>query len=523
MPDTVSVGETNMESGKNPSPAAAEEFQVIQKIMLPHIEGKEPGPLHTVVTDPEGNLYYSDEMNHSVVALCNDGALRWHKTKRGNAPGEFWYPRGLSLGFIQSKGETIRCLAVADACNRRVQFLDLEGTSLSVWTHAKEIPFGEIADVRFIEENVDDESDEVVAGFWYVLDRGNHRLCRLNLDGSFLDQTGRGFPQNLEKRWAVTEVFFSKSAKDLKSLADASPFDFSFYPDRILGSTIDSLFVSEANSLRLKQVIPPHLLPICIDNSDSFKWVAADGTGLLAWDRSHSRLMRHGSRGDEWEAVKIVGEPISSDQASDKYWLQSEDSVGMWEWPIADMQQKCEQPERYPWILQSAVKEMNQFDRSAFQNSVEAGLAYMDEEIKLTDYILLMGENDVSQGFVDGMLGHAPIFPIECEKILQRIQETMHCWCLSQLERYLAGPSGTISPEIPMDLEQMQKSLAEQICVRMASLQKRIDGLSCRLQLIIPNDDASNPNPWKTVALISHKNLEFARQWITGWSGITIS
>ena len=105
MPDTVSVGETNMESDKNPSPAAAEEFQVIQKIMLPHIEGKEPGPLHTVVTDPEGNLYYSDEMNHSVVALCNDGALRWHKTKRGNAPGEFWYPRGLSLGFIQSKGD----------------------------------------------------------------------------------------------------------------------------------------------------------------------------------------------------------------------------------------------------------------------------------------------------------------------------------------------------------------------------------------------------------------------------------
>jgi hypothetical protein len=75
--------------------------QVIKTVDLPGVEKTEAGPLHTIVTDLSGNIYYSDEFNHSVVSLDDTGRLRWFRSRRGNAPGEFYYPRGLALGWIK--------------------------------------------------------------------------------------------------------------------------------------------------------------------------------------------------------------------------------------------------------------------------------------------------------------------------------------------------------------------------------------------------------------------------------------
>lgn len=37
--------------------------QVLESIALPRSRQAVPGHLHTIVTDPEGNIYYSDETN----------------------------------------------------------------------------------------------------------------------------------------------------------------------------------------------------------------------------------------------------------------------------------------------------------------------------------------------------------------------------------------------------------------------------------------------------------------------------
>jgi hypothetical protein len=387
---------------KAPSAPAENTPRIIQILTLPHFGETAPGPLHTIVTDPDGNIYYSDEINDSVVSLKGDGSVRWHRTQRGAAPGEFWYPRGLSLGWIRLHGESIRCLAVADAWNRRIQFLDIEGNPLTIWTHGSKKPFGEVADVRFIPGNMNPNAGETPLGFWYVLDRGNHRLCKLDMEGIILDQIGRCLPKNMEKRWAAPEIFFGKDSRDCKIPTNVSPLDFTFYPNRILGNTVDSLFVCESRQRELKQIIPPHLIPLRIDDIDNLEWIAVDSSGLLAWDRFGNQLIRRSSPHSEYEHARIIGEPVSSNRPSDEFWVQAEDSIRMCKWEIADDRPEYGSPDLCPWFLRSVEKEIDRLDLPAVQKAVEACLAYVDEEVNLADTILAMGEKDVSQGFVDG-------------------------------------------------------------------------------------------------------------------------
>jgi hypothetical protein len=512
------------ESMKTLSVPAANAPRIIQNLSLPHFGETAPGPLHTIVTDPDGNIYYSDEINHSVVSLKSDGSVRWHRTRRGAALGEFWYPRGLSLGCLQLHGETIRCLAVADAWNRRVQFLDVEGNPLTIWTHGGKQPFGEVADARFIPGNMNPKAGMAPVGFWYVLDRGNHRLCKLDMEGSILDQIGRCLPKSMEKRWAAPEIFFGKASKDGKTFADVSPLDFTFFPNRILGNTADSLFVCESNSRELKQIIPPHLIPVCIDNDDNLEWIAADSSGLLGWDRVGNQLMRRSGPHSEYEQVEIIGEPVPSNRPSDEFWMQAEDSIGMCKWPIAADRLEGGHSEFYPWFIQSGEKGLDLLDPPAVQKAVEACLTYVDEEIKLADTILAMGEKDVSQGFVDGMSGHIPVFPNKCALFLQGVHEILHNWCLDQLGRHLAGALEIKLPEHSANPRQMQEGLAIQIGIRLADIQKRKRDLNDRLssQTTSAGADAITPDPWTKVALISRSHLEFAQEWLANWSGVSI-
>ena len=114
-------------------PSKPATLRVLEQFGLPRCTGKPAGPVHTIVTDSSGNLYYSDELNHSVVSLNPDGSMRWHRSEHGPKTGAFHYPRGISLGFIQKEEKLVECLAVCDSWNHRVQFLDNAGNPIVVW------------------------------------------------------------------------------------------------------------------------------------------------------------------------------------------------------------------------------------------------------------------------------------------------------------------------------------------------------------------------------------------------------
>ncbi len=61
--------------------------RLAQSIPLPRSGGHQPGPIHTIVSGPAGEVYYSDEINHSVCSLDGSGEIRWQRTARGNAAG----------------------------------------------------------------------------------------------------------------------------------------------------------------------------------------------------------------------------------------------------------------------------------------------------------------------------------------------------------------------------------------------------------------------------------------------------
>ena len=121
----------------------------IRHLDLPPLAGP-PGPLHTVLEDIQGNIYYSDEIHHSVVSLNHRGELRWHCGTKGSEPSQFRYPQGMSLGWIHHDGSPQRCIAISDSWNRRIQFLSLDGQYLLSWSRGGDTPFSEVADIRFI-------------------------------------------------------------------------------------------------------------------------------------------------------------------------------------------------------------------------------------------------------------------------------------------------------------------------------------------------------------------------------------
>jgi hypothetical protein len=517
------ISEIIMES-MNPPVLTPNAPRIIQSLELPHFGETAPGPLHTILTTPDGSIYYSDELNHTVVSLNGDGSIRWQKTKHGTTPGEFWYPKGLSLGYLQLHGDMIHCLAVADSWNRRVQFLGSDGNILSVWTHAGEMPFGEVADIRFVAERAGSGDNNPWVGFWYVLDRGNHRLCRMAINGNLVDQIGRCLPRKIQRRWAIPEIFFSEVCQDIEALACPAPCDFTFYPEGILGNALDALFIIESGYPSLKQIAPPHLFPLHLCPGSTFRWIAADASGLLAHDPAGKRLWRQSIQGKEFDQAGITGRPVFSNLSSDEVWLQIYDRIEKYKWDAATCRPEYNHSESYPWISWSASKETKRLDPADVSKAIEGCLARLDEEIKLADTILAMGEKDVSPQFLEGMSGHIPDIAVKCSWALQKIHENLHWWCLGRLEHHLAGSQGHKTSELSEHLRQMQGILAKEIEIRIADIQKRVDDLSARMQSqkAGSNNGASIPHSWMKVASMSKSNLEFARKWASGWSGIRI-
>src|SRR3954451_8287124 len=100
------------------------------------LSGNKPlGPLHSLIRDRKGKVYLSDELNHKVLCLTEQGELLWWRGVDSADPIQFRYPRGLALGRISSENAGLAdCLAVCDSWNNRVVFLSLErGSPIGEW------------------------------------------------------------------------------------------------------------------------------------------------------------------------------------------------------------------------------------------------------------------------------------------------------------------------------------------------------------------------------------------------------
>jgi hypothetical protein len=489
-------------------PISANPHHCEKSFALPRVGDAVPGHLHTIVVDTAGNMYYSDEFNHSVVSLDGDGALRWHKTKRGTAAGEFWYPRGLSIGSLQVEGETVQCLGIADAWHRRVQFLDLDGKPRAVWTHGGGEAFGEVSDVRFIPEGADSN-----AGFWYVLDRGNHRLYRIGQDGVILDRMGQQFPQNLEKSWSVPALFFSDAANLDSIRCKIAPHDFSFYPNRILGNSADALYLCEADSRRLKVVIPPHLLPVCRGYKGELQWIMADESGFLAWNRDESMLIRFLDEEGENDQARINGEPIMSNISFPQFWLQAEDSIQRMRWNYPVTYNKKKHLGSNPWMFESAAEEMRLIDPAAAEQSINSYLAEVDKELEIADYIVGSADEHFVAQTVDKLLERLYWLKIRCNSAMSELRGALHHWSVGKLLCLFAKVSE--SQAQITSANKLLNDLHAKIEIRLEGIRERINTLDRKIsQMTAADSDTGELRARLDAARISKEALKYLRELV---------
>jgi hypothetical protein len=314
-------------------------------IKLPHLDC-EPGPIHTILHDGH-NIYYSDEVNHSIVSLNTSGAVCWHRSKKGNAPGEFHYPKGIELGWINEKGARIQCVAVCDSWNRRIQFFDHAGGFIAIWDRAEDIIFSDPVDIRFIAASDDCESPN---SYWLILDRGHHTLFGLDQSGNLIHRIGRCFPDNLESHWPTPGDSPNPQAPSTDCLSACLPYDPLFLPSRIFGNTHEALFVWEPKSRCLKQSVSGNLLPIWIDLPPGAEWVGVDASGLLCHDAAAGLLRSYDITAKSWLSLPIEGTPVQSGRTSNEVWTQNNSLIQHWICEL-DEEEKGGQDKSQPWML----------------------------------------------------------------------------------------------------------------------------------------------------------------------------
>jgi len=286
--------------------------------MLPRFE-QDPGPLHTLLQDADGNIYYTDEINHILAALTAAGEIRWHRGGRGNGMCEFHYPKGMELGWITENHGKTRCIAVCDSWNRRIQFFDLDGGFLSSWKAAGELPFSDAVDIRFLDASGADED----RSFWVVLDRGHHCLLGLDLAGLPLFRIGQPFYENLEPKWPTPNSVAAEPRHPVDLIRESSSYDPLFMPLRIFGSSQEALFIWEPNSRRLKQVFLGNLLPVWIEPPAGAEWIGADEEGLLAFNKATSLISFCDFKSRIWRCARVEGVPVPGGCSTREIWMQN--------------------------------------------------------------------------------------------------------------------------------------------------------------------------------------------------------
>ncbi len=365
--------------------------------------GRPPGPLHTILQDGGGTLYYTDEINHCVASLDPAGDLRWFRAAHGGGQGEFHYPKGLDLGWIVNNGGPIRCVAVADSFNHRVQFFDLDGGYLGVWNSAGENAFGEVVDIRYAG---DQSGTDIDGPSWLVLDRGHHCVLTLDMNGRMLGKTGRPFYASLESNWPNPGDGQATCAANPECRPGSFPYDPLFMPLRLFGSSGEGLFVWEPVTRRLKQIMQNHLLPVWIEPPPDADWIAADETGFLVYCQAEHSLSAYDTDARIWKTLTVEGVPVSSGRSSREIWLQSGSQIQ--HYICQDPPGKASSKEAGPVVRARArfLDEIGQLLRSRYPESV---LRQLQE---LGGRFVSLGEMDSGlEHLVPGSIPAKPLVP----------------------------------------------------------------------------------------------------------------
>jgi len=438
--------------------------QLIQSITLPALGQSAPGPLFAVAAGPQGNIFYSDEMNHSVVALDQDGKLRWARAGKGKGNDDFHYPRGLAPGELDCAGSRQSCLAVADSWNCRVKFLDMAGNVIETWTGAGGKAFGEIADVKFIAA-VDDASGQ--QGMWYVLDKGSHCLLAFGVSGELVSRSGRCFPPALESRWAVPRWFLAADPEALTLAEEFPACDAVFYPERILGDSHWNLSVVEPGLGRIKVVRPPHLLPISPGAAHAVEWVAGSAHGFLGWQRTSGQLMRFSNNGLQ-EQMEIAGVPLASNSSVDEFWIQADDRLQRWLWPLPGAE-SANAAAFAALLARCAAAEAAQLDADSMEQAFAQYVLVLDEEVLFAEKILAMSPEDLDPERQKYIADCIQVLHGRFKRATTNVRESLHHWCLGVLGGRLAGidsassaPTGRVR-ELRLCYADQLRSRAEKI------------------------------------------------------------
>jgi hypothetical protein len=421
-------------------------------VQLPiYPDGREPGPIFSITQDESKNLYYSDELNHKVVAMNAEGALRWMKGIGEPNFEPFRYPRGISLGWISRDGSLIRSLAVCDAWHHRVVFLDLEGNAVGTWQTAGELAFNDVSDVRFISLG------EPSQGYWLVLDRGNHRICALGLDRHLIFQAGRGLPPALVPLWQASNV--STLSNGIQNFPTMLPFDPLFYPMRIFGNTEEAIFIWENSHAELKQLLAGNLFPVHLQSSSNH-WLSADRWGLFGWCSEDHRVGQYDPEGNLRAEIPIEGKAIPSHGTPALFWTQSENKLTSYK---LELPADATPPETEPYALLRRTSEflIGRLEESRTEVSFNKFLENCTSYVNLSAEVLeLYRSGKFSDAAVSALYARLHELGIECSRVFSSLACTLfECrlgMCILQLlaERGLAH----------RDISQATRDILRKVC-----------------------------------------------------------
>ncbi len=497
------------------------EPRILQILPLPCSGEAAPGPLHTIVVDPDGNIYYSDEINHSIVSLNGDGSVRWQRTQHGSRPGQFFYPRGLCLGWIEKQAKSIPCLAVCDAWNHRLQFMSLDGNPIDVWSRAGETSFEEACDIQYISNSGHPEREARSMSYWLVLDKGHHRLCAMGKNGNLLFQMGRGFPSSMENRWAIPGMLFEGNGHLPGYVRDFPAFDFCFYPERILGNCENALYVWEPHSRKLKQVLMSNLLPINLGPME-IEWIQADKSGIVGWQRDAHHLLFYDCEGRLRQELDIAGIPVPSNLPPNEFWVQKLSCIERWHSGILNRNPDNSAPFRLSSPLHhSAGIELSLVDTERIQHAISDWLAFVDEEFMLANRLAALAK-DFDSMRIDQISDEFRQLSDKRLRTEQNLCESLHHWSMGLLEYRLSELDAEARLKRIASEQNQWNALASPIRQQFVRIQGWIDELLMqRIRLSEESGvDRSSVDKWMVSALKMEACLQSSLEWIYRWSGI---
>lgn len=132
--------------------------------------------------DKNGNIYIADTGGNCIKVLSPSGELLTSWGGRGHDQGKFMRPVDIA---VDDEGNTY----VADSGNFRIQKFDYNGNFVKEWGKKG---FGEGTKLLRDPDNFKNIVDLIISdsGYLYVMDAGNNRICKYNLDGSQKDRWG---------------------------------------------------------------------------------------------------------------------------------------------------------------------------------------------------------------------------------------------------------------------------------------------------------------------------------------------